>query len=221
MRTLTQFLAVILITLAAGAQSTTDREKAAVQSHLTSAEAALASARASGAETLAPDLYEEAARRLQIARGNWGSNDRDARHTAGLRAIEAGYAAAAAEAQAQLVAVNSEVRNLRTEIGRFGGTAVELALYDPPARRSSGATSLDRVIIAESAVASARAAGADQVAAADLQRAEDVLKSARIVAKRHEQSVTADHLSFVAEMTARRAEALARRNLVLRRLPDL
>jgi outer membrane protein OmpA-like peptidoglycan-associated protein len=212
---------VALMPLAAGAQSTTDREKAAVQSQLTSAEASLASAQASGAPTLARGLYEEAARRLQIARGNWGSSDRDARQTAGLRAVEAGYAAAAAEAQAQLVSANAEIRSLRSEIGTFGGTAAELALYDPPARLTPGGTSMDRVIVAENALASARAAGGERVASIDLQRAEDILKSARIVAKRHAQSSTADHLAFVAEMMSLRAEYLARRNLVTPRLPEL
>lgn len=219
--TLLAVVLVALIPLGAGAQSTTDREKAAVQSQLTSAEAALASAQASGAPTLARDLYEEAARRLQIARGNWGSNDRDSRHTAGLRAVEAGYAAAAAEAQAQLVAANTEVRSLRSEIGTFGGTAAELDLYDPPTRLSHGGTSTDRVIVAENALASARAAGGDRVAGADLQRAEDILKTARTVARRHTQSSTADHLAFVAEMMSRRAEYIARRNLVTPRLPEL
>ncbi|HVG23403.1 MAG TPA: OmpA family protein [Thermoanaerobaculia bacterium] len=217
-------LAVVLVMLTpviGAAQSATDREKAAVQTQLTSAEAALASAQASGAQTLARDLYEEAARRLQIARGNWGSNDRDARHTAGLRAIEAGYAAAAAEALAQLVASNTEVRGLRTEIGTFGGSAAEVALYDPPTRITPGGTSLDRVIVAENALKSARNAGGERVAAADLQRAQEILETARTVAKRHTQSATADHLAFVAEMMARRAEYVARRNVVSPRLPEL
>lgn len=214
-------IAVLLVATLANAQSATDREKAAVQSQLTSAEAALASARASGAETLATDLYDEAMRRLQFARANWGNDDRDTRRVAGLRAVEAGYAAAAAEAQAQLAGANSEVRSLRTEIGTFGGTAAELALYDPPARRVPGATSLDRVIVAENAVTAARAAGGDRVAAADLERAESILGTARIVAKAHKQSDTADHLAFVAEMMALRANFLARRNVVAERLPEL
>jgi outer membrane protein OmpA-like peptidoglycan-associated protein len=209
-----------MMPLAASAQSAADREKAAVQSQLTNAEAALASAQASGAPTLARDLYEEAARRLQIARGNWGSSDKDARHTAGLRAVEAGYAAAAAEARAQLVSANTEVRTLRSEIGTFGGTAAEMALYEPPARRTPGATSLDRVIVAENALTTARNAGGNGVAAADLQRAEDFLKTARMLAKRHEQNMSADHLAFIAEMMAIRAESLARRNLVTARLPQ-
>lgn len=214
-------LLVALIPLASSAQSAAEREKTAVQSQLTSAEAALSSAQISGAQTLAKELYDEAARRLQIARGTWTSKDDDVRRTAGLRAVEAGYAAAAAEAQAQLISANSEVRSLRTEIGTFGGTAPEFGLYDPPSRLSRGATSMDRVIVAENAVASARAAGGDQVAAADLKRAEDILKSARIVARRHNQSETADHLAFIAEMSALRAEYLARRNNITGRLPQL
>jgi outer membrane protein OmpA-like peptidoglycan-associated protein len=212
---------VVLLPLGANAQSATDREKATTQSHITNAEAALASARVSGAPTLAPALYEEAARRLQIARGNWASSDKQDRNIAALRAIEAGYAAAASEAQAQLVASNSEVRSLRSEIGTFGGTAEQLALYDPPTGLGSGATSMDRVIVAENALALARSAGGARVATADLDRAEAILKSARTVAQRHKQSTTADHLAFVAEMLSRRAEYLARRDLVTDRLPQL
>ncbi len=212
---------VILIPMVAGAQSATEREKAATQSQLTNAEAALASARAAGAQTLATALYEEASRRLQIARGNWSSSDRDARHNAALRAIEAGYAAAAAEAQAQLVSANAEVRALGTEIGRFGGTAAELALYDPPTNLSYGGTSMDRVIVAENALASARKAGGAAIAREDLDRAEAILKTARTVARRQKQSTTADHLAFVAEMLSRRAEYIARRDLIAPRLPEL
>lgn len=207
-------LLVTLMPLLAGAQSAADREKANAQSHLTNAEAALASAQASGAQTNAPALYDEAVRRLQVARGTWTSDDGDTRYTAALRAIEASYAAAAAEAQAQLVAVNTEVRSLRSEIGTFGGTAAELALYDPPARLSYGGTSTERVIVAENALASARSAGGARVAAADLDRAEAILKTARSLARRQKQSQSADHLAFVAEMLARRAEYIARRDAV-------
>jgi len=221
-------LACVLVTLismalpiVANAQTATEREKAATQAQLTNAEAALASARAAGARTLAKALYEEADRRLQIARGNWSSTDRDARNTAALRAIEAGYAAAAAEAQAQLVSANAEVRALGTEIGAFGGTAAELALYDPPSNLSYGGTSMDRVIVAENALASARQAGGAVVAKADLDRAEAILKTARSVARRQKQSTTADHLAFVAEMLSRRAEYIARRDRVAPRLPEL
>jgi len=211
----------ILIPMVGGAQSTTEREKAVAQSHLTNADAALASARAAGAETLASALYEEAARRLQIARGTWSSSDRDVRHTAALRAIEAGYAAAAAEAQARLVSANAEVRALGTEIGAFGGTAAEVTLYDPPGNLSYGGTSMDRVIVAENTLASARKAGGAAVAKADLDRAEAILKTARTVARRDSQSTTADHLAFVAEMLSRRAEYIARRDLIAPRLPEL
>jgi outer membrane protein OmpA-like peptidoglycan-associated protein len=206
---------------AANAQSARERDKAAVQSQLTNAEAALASAQASGAPTFAPALYEEAERRLQSARGNWTSNDRETRQTAALRALEASYAAAAAEAQAQLVAANTEIRSLRSDIGTFGGTAAELALYDPPTRLTYGGTSMERVIVAENALTTARNVGGDRVAAADLDRAAAILKTARNLASRQKQSASADHLAFVAEMLSRRAEYIARRNMVSPRLPDL
>src|SRR5688572_18084218 len=84
----------------ADGQSARDREKAAAQTQLTIAEAALAAARAVDAPSLASELYEEAARRVEVARKDWDSNDADMRRIAGLRAVEAGAAAAAAEAQA-------------------------------------------------------------------------------------------------------------------------
>jgi outer membrane protein OmpA-like peptidoglycan-associated protein len=207
-------LLIALTPLLAGAQSTADREKAAAQSQLANAEAALASAQASGAQTLAPALYDEAMRRLQTARTDWASNDAAARQAAALRAIEASYAAAAAEAAAQLVAANGEVRALRTEIATFGGTTAELPLYAPPTRSSVDGTSMDRVIVAENNLASARAAGGARVASGELDRAEAILKTARSLARRQKQSNPADHLSFVAEMLSRRAEYLARRDAV-------
>lgn len=204
----------------AGAQSTTDREKATAQSHVTIAEAALASARAADAPELARELYEEAERRLNVARSNWNNNDADDRRVAALRAIEAGAAAGAAEALALLVASNREIRTLSTEIGTLGGTVRPVQLYDPPIMSSRGATSLDRVIVAENALASARAAGGNSVAQADLDRAGDILKTARMLARSKTQHEGADHLAFMAEMMARRAEYLARRNAIGPRLPE-
>ena len=210
-----------LMPLLAVAQSTADREKAAAQSQLTNAEAAIASAQASGAPALARALYEEAQRRLQVARANWASNDAQERQTAALRAIEASYAAAAAEAEAQLVSANDDVRALRNEIGRFGGTASELSLYDPPTRSNVTGTSMDRVIVAENVLAASKAAGGMRVASGDLERAEAILKTARSLAKRQKQSGPADHLAFIAEMMARRAESIARRDAVIPRLSEL
>jgi outer membrane protein OmpA-like peptidoglycan-associated protein len=214
-------LVAIALPFTAEAQSRSDREKAAAQSQLAIAEAALASAEVAGAPTLANDVYEEAARRLAVARADWNSNDRDQRRIANLRAIEAAAAAEAAEAQALLVSANREARSLITDIATFGGPQTSLQLYDPPAITSRGATSLDRVIVAENAVAVARKAGANNIAAADLERAEEVLKTARMLAGHRRQDESADHLAFATEMMARRAEYLARRNLIMPRLPEM
>ncbi len=227
MRNVTNTAAVLCMALAlavaapAGAQSQADREKMAAQQELTGAESALASAEAAGAATLAPTLHEEATTRLAIARRDWNSSQKNARYEAMLRAIEAGHAARAAEAQAALVAANNEIRTLRTTITEAGGRPAAVSLYDPPANISRGATSMDRVIIAETALSVARAAGGESVAPTQLQHAESILKTARTVAKNQDQSTTADHLAFVAEMLSRRTEFMARSNAVTPRLPGL
>ncbi len=205
----------------AGAQSQTDREKMKAQSELSMAEAALASAEAAGASVLAKSLYDEATAQVRQARGKWNDTERGMREDATLRAVEARHAARAAEAQAMLVAANTEIRNLRTDIGNFGGTAAMVTLYEPPVNISRGITSLDRVIVAETALKSARDVGGDRYAASDLEQAEGALRTARILTKNRKQSESADHLSYIAEMQARRAEYIARRNVVVPQLTAL
>jgi outer membrane protein OmpA-like peptidoglycan-associated protein len=205
----------------AGAQSKTDRELAKAQSELSLAESAVASAEAAGAPVLAKELYDEALTQIRQARGKWNDSKRDMREDATMRAVEARHAARAAEAQAALVSVNTEVRNLRSDIGNFGGTVPAVTLYAPPGNISRGVTSLDRVVVAENALTTARAAGGDMVAAADLKSAEQTLKTARKLAKDRKQSESADHLAYIAEMQARRAEYIARRNEIMPRLVTL
>jgi outer membrane protein OmpA-like peptidoglycan-associated protein len=202
----------------AGAQSQTDRQKMRAQSELTMAEAAVASAEAAGAPTLARTLYDESVAQIRQARANWNDAKKDVREDATLRAVEARYAAWAAEAQAALIGSNTEVRNLRTDIGNFGSTPATVTLYDPPPMISRGMTSLDRVIVAENALKMAREAGGDQVLAEDLRQAEATLKTARKLAKERKQSESADHLAYIAEMQARRAEYVARRNALMPQL---
>jgi len=191
------------------------------QSELVMAEAALASAEAAGAAVLAKPLYDEATAQVRQARGKWNDTKRDMREDAILRAVEARYAARAAEAQAALVSANTEVRNLRTDIGNFGGTTPSSVLYEPAVNISRGMTSLERVIVAENALKTARAAGGDLVASEELKQAEATLKTARMLAKDHKQNESADHLAYIAEMQARRAEYVARRNAVLPQLTTL
>lgn len=191
------------------------------QSELTMAEAALASAEAAGAAVLAKPLYDEATAQVSQARGKWNDTQRGMREDATLRAVEARYAANAAEAQAALVSANTEIRNLRTDIGNFGGTTPTIALYDPAMNISRGVTSMERVIVAENALKTARAAGGDMVAAGELKQAEATLKTARLLAKNRKQNESADHLAYIAEMQARRAEYIARRNAIVPQLTAL
>ncbi|HEV7767402.1 MAG TPA: OmpA family protein [Thermoanaerobaculia bacterium] len=209
------------LTGSAGAQSQSDREKMKAQSELSMAEAAVASAEVAGARVLAKTLYDESVAQIRQARANWNDSKHEVREDATLRAVEARYAARAAEAQASLIGANTEIRNLRTDIGNFGGTAVAVTLYDPPPTISRGVTSLERVIVAENAVRVAREVGGDQGALADLQSATGTLKTARSLAKNQKQSESADHLAYIAEMQARRAEYIARRNAIAPQLANL
>jgi len=204
----------LAMTVPATAQSQADREKAKAQSELSMAESAVASAEAAGAATLARTLYDESQAQLREARADWNGSKSSVREGAILSAVEARYAALAAEAQASLMNANMEIRNLRTDITQFGGTPTTVTLYEPPPTISRGMTSLDRVIVAENALKVAREAGGDQVAATDLKDVEETLKTARRLAKAQKQSGSADHLAYVGEMRARRAEYIARRNAV-------
>jgi outer membrane protein OmpA-like peptidoglycan-associated protein len=215
----------VLVTFAlagpAAAQSNTERQKMTAQTELSEAEAALAASEAAGAPVLAKELYTEALDRVRQARGKWNDEKRDMREDAILRAVEAQHAARAAEAQALLVSANSEIRHLTTDIGNFGGTAAAVSLYDPPSMISRGTTSMDRVIVAENALRVARSVGGDTVAGPALEQAEETLKTARRLAADRKQSESADHLAYLAEMEARRAEYIARRNVIAPRLPTL
>ena len=209
-----------LLTVGALAQ-TAAQQKTTAQNAVTAAEAAVASAQAAGAATLATELFEEASSRLRVARSNWASDEEDARRIAALRAVEATHAAAAAEAQARLVAASNELKTLSTEIATFGANAPDVTIYAAPAIGTRGATSLDRVIVAENALAVARSVGGENAAPADIKRAAEILPTARMLAKNQTQSASADHLAFTAEMMARRAEYLARLSALSPQLPEL
>jgi outer membrane protein OmpA-like peptidoglycan-associated protein len=199
------------IAVPASAQSRNE-QMAKAQTELSTAESAVASAEAANAPVLAKALYDEAITQIRQARGKWNDTQRGMREDAILRAVEAQHAARAAEAQAMLVSANTEARNLRTDIGNFGGTPTNVTLFEPPGSISRGMTSMDRVIVAETALKNARAAGGDLIAAEELRQAEQTLKTARKLADDRKQSETADHLAYLAEMQARRAEYIARRN---------
>lgn len=205
-------LVALVLVASADAQSRSDREKMHAQQQVVAAEAALSAAVNDGAATLAPALYHEALTRLEYARQNWNASKSDVRRMATLRAVEAVHAARAAEAQAELVTLNNDIRALRTSMASASGSARAVTLYDPPATISRGTTSMDHVITAQNALRSARAAGGESVAPTLLENAEQTLETARRLAENDKQSETADHLAYVAEMTARRAELNARAN---------
>lgn len=215
-------LAALLAIVPAGAQSQSDREKKHAQQEMTEAEAAVSAAASAGAATHAAPLYEEATSRLEVARRDWNSANGDKRRIAAMRAVEAAHAARAAEAQAMLVAANTEVRTLRTSISGAGGNPAAVTLYDPPALVvARGANSMERVITAQNALERARAAGGQSVLPTMLDHAEATLKTARRIAEKDKQSETADHLAYLAEMLARRAESMARANATSSVLPSL
>jgi outer membrane protein OmpA-like peptidoglycan-associated protein len=215
-------LAAMLTVVPAGAQSQADREKKHAQQEMTEAEAAVSAAASAGAATHAAALYEEATSRLEIARRDWNNSNGDKRRMATMRAVEAAHAARAAEAQAMLVAANTEIRTLRTSISGAGGNPAAVTLYDPPALVvARGANSMERVITAQNALERARAAGGQSVLPTMLDHAEATLKTARRIAEKDKQSETADHLAYLAEMLARRAESMARANATSSVLPSL
>jgi outer membrane protein OmpA-like peptidoglycan-associated protein len=214
-------LALLLATTPLAAQSRSDREKMAAQTQLAAAEAAVASAEAAGASTSSTSYYNDAIARLTEARTNWNSNNARLREEAGRRAIEARHAAAAAEAEALLLTANAEIRNLRNDINRFGGSAPAVELYEPPTTVSRGATPGDNINIAETAIRTARSAGGEGFAAQELERLENALDTARTLAKNSRQADAANHIAYITAMRAREIEFTARHNVVSPRLPDL
>ncbi|MFN2240582.1 MAG: hypothetical protein ABR524_14445, partial [Thermoanaerobaculia bacterium] len=89
---------------------------------IANAEAALRSAEAAGAAVYATSIYQEANARLTVAKQNADNRSREVRASARLDAIEAKYAAQAAESKAKWIASAREANDLRDEIMRFGGT---------------------------------------------------------------------------------------------------
>src|SRR5439155_3990875 len=75
--------------------------------------------------------------------------------------------------------------------------------------------------VAQAAIDQAKAAGAEQIAGNDLKPAQDNVNTARKISRANRQSESADHLSFVAEMMARRAYYLARATESNKYLPNL
>jgi outer membrane protein OmpA-like peptidoglycan-associated protein len=216
----TYICALLTVAGAAMAQSADDRAR--VTADIEAAASALRAAEAVGAPIYAPEIYNDAMSRLTVARQNRDDRKDSVRDDARLKAVEARAAARAAEAKARLVGANTEVRNLQADISGFGGTAPSVMMYDETNDAMyRGTDSRDRVEIAEMAIVRAKAVNAQLLLPDEIKQAEDFVGTARKIAKSDRNNKSADHLAYISEMTARRAEYIARRNEIDRLLPSV
>jgi len=187
---------------------------------ISQAQQTLALADAAGAQIYAKSLYDDAAYRIRFAQENINSPKASVQAQAVMRAREAIFAAEAARAKARWLSTNVILANLQTDIRRFGGTSnVGLTTEDPNIDYRRGATTKDRIALAQAAIDQARAAGAEQlVADNDLKTADSYLATARRAAS---NSDVADYQAYIAEMIARRAYYMARFNESSRLVPDV
>ena len=214
-RIIRSILVFTLLALPALAQTNSD---------LAQAQQVLALADSAGAQQFAKSLYDDAAYRIRFAQENMSSTKSSVQEQARMRAREALFAARAALAKARWAATNSAIRNLQSDITRFGGRS-DLRVQDEDANINfgRGTTTRERIAAAQAAIDEARASGAMQsVPDNDLQTAINTLSSANKVSRNgRDNSDVADHLAYIAEMTARRAYYLARFNESARSLPDV
>jgi outer membrane protein OmpA-like peptidoglycan-associated protein len=206
------------------AQKSTPREVVAQQEldQLSQAQTTLQTAAQAGAPQFAKTLYDEAQYRIQSAQANWNAAKRQSQDEARLNAVQGLWAARAALAKARWIGTNSAVRSLQADINRMGGSA-NVATMDEPsdAPINRGNTSRLRIAYAQGLVDTARAAGGGNVAADDLNTAQTNLDSARKITSSTANSESADYLSYIAEMMARRALYTARANQVSQNLAPL
>src|SRR5216683_5841290 len=148
---------------------------------ISQAQQTLALADAAGAQIYAKSLYDDAAYRIRFAQENINSPKASMQAQAEMRAREAIFAAEAARAKARWLATNAILGNLQTDIRRFGGASnVSLTTEDPNIDYRRGATTKDRIALAQAAIDQARSAGAEQlVGDNDLKTADSYLATAR------------------------------------------
>jgi outer membrane protein OmpA-like peptidoglycan-associated protein len=197
---------------------------AQTNAELTQAQQVLELANSAGAQQYAKSLYDDAAYRIRFAQENMNSPKANMQEQARMRAREASYAARAALAKARWAGTNAAIRNLQSDITRFGGTSdLRLQDEDPNFNYGRGSTTKERIATAQAAIDQARSAGAEQsVADNELKTAQGSLDSANKVSRNgRDNSEVADHLAYVAEMIARRAYYVARFNESARSLPDI
>jgi len=189
---------------------------------LARAQQVIEAAENAGAPAVAKTLYDDALWRLRTAQVNWNSDKRKVREDARLRAQEALWAGRAALAKSQWLGTNTAIRGLQADIVRFGGRSDLTLDYEPPTIEfDRGMDSRSRGDVAQRAVDQAKAEGGEQIAAADLKIAQDNLKTVRKITKADKNNESADHLSYVSEMMARRAYYLAKATGSGRYLPNL
>ena len=193
-------------------------------SDLAQAQQVLALADSAGAQQYAKSLYDDAAYRIRFAQENMNASKVSARAQAEMRAREALFAARAALAKARWISTNAAIRNLQADIVLFGGRS-DLRLQDEDANINfgRGSRTKSRIAAAQAAVDQARAAGAEgSIPDNDLKSAQSSIESAQKVSRNgRDESEIADHLAYIAEMTARRAYYLARFNESARSMPDI
>ncbi|HEX9164259.1 MAG TPA: OmpA family protein [Thermoanaerobaculia bacterium] len=218
----TFLLSALIVALPAAAQTPSQAVAQGELNLQTQALQVLAAAENAGAPTLAKSLYDDAQWRIRFATENWNAPRAETRDQARLRAEESLWAGRAALAKAQWLSTNLAIRQLQSDITKFGGRS-DLALQDePPAiDYGRGSTTKEHVAAAQAAIDQAKAAGADQIAGNDLKTAQDNVNTARKIASSNRQNENADHLAYVAEMIARRAYYLARGTEASRNMPAL
>ncbi|MGA7616342.1 MAG: OmpA family protein [Thermoanaerobaculia bacterium] len=192
------------------------------QETIAKAENAVQYASQAGAPLYANGIYSEATSKLQFAKQGIGSSSKDVRNDARKNALEAFYAARAAETKARWIQDNREANSLATDIRNFGGTVAPLQLQqEPTVAIDRGSTSRDRVQYAISVWETAAAAGARAAAPDEMNQAHDWLQTAKTITRHDKNNDSADYLAYVSEMMARHAMYTARLTDVGRTLPGL
>ncbi|HVT04822.1 MAG TPA: OmpA family protein [Thermoanaerobaculia bacterium] len=215
-------LTVLVVALAIPAAAATKVVAMTAEAQLERAALAVASAESAGAATWARELYDEAQAHLVSARGLMNDKKSSRREDSRVAADDAYYAARAAEAKARWGADVSEINALRTDIVRFGGRVDPLTLeVEPSGLIDRGKTSKDKIAFAQAIVDRAKAMGAQTVDPSEILQAEQYLASAKKIVTSDRYSSNADHLSYVAEMLARRAMYASSRGEVTRYLSPL
>lgn len=214
-RTTCAIALVLLAAMPAAAQRSTPSTAIAQQEldNLTQAQTTIHSAEQAGAANYAKSLYDEAMYDIQFAQQNWNANKKSSQDEARLRAIEGLWAARAALAKARWIGTNAAIASLQTDISRLGGRA-DVALLDEPAdiALNRGTSSRERIDYAQSIYNTAKAAGGESIAPDDMHTAAMDLDSARKITSNGSNSDSADYLSYISEMMARRALYVARAN---------